>query len=173
MEQHFQYGVACALEEVPASWPINLRGSIDYLTQTASQLGYDALELQLCNPQNYDWKQLRQTAAKGLGDQQRRPYHRDIEEQGKYQIRCLGCLFQPHHLLRKKYKAGRAFHSAGLADETVFLLCPVRSYFLTGLFFGRGRLLPGIQLRLIAFQPFQNRRPLIRHRPGSRFPAAG
>lgn len=62
MEQHFQYGVACALEEVPASWPINLRGSIDYLTQTASQLGYDALELQLCNPQNYDWKQLRQTA---------------------------------------------------------------------------------------------------------------
>ena len=62
MEQHFQYGVACALEEVPASWPINLRGSIDYLTQTASQLGYDALELQLCNPQNYDWKQLRRTA---------------------------------------------------------------------------------------------------------------
>lgn len=37
MEQHFQYGVACALEEVPASWPINLRGSIDYLTQTASR----------------------------------------------------------------------------------------------------------------------------------------
>ena len=62
MKQHFQYGVACALEEVPASWPINLRGSIDYLTQMASQLGYDALELQLCNPQNYDWKQLRQTA---------------------------------------------------------------------------------------------------------------
>lgn len=62
MEQHFQYGVACAMEEVPASWAINLRGSIDDLTQTASQLGYDALELQLCNPQNYDWKQLRRTA---------------------------------------------------------------------------------------------------------------
>lgn len=46
MEQHFQYGVACAMEEVPASWAINLRGSIDDLTQTASQLGYDALELQ-------------------------------------------------------------------------------------------------------------------------------
>lgn len=45
MEQHFQYGVACAMEEVPASWAINLRGSIDDLTQTASQLGYDAPEL--------------------------------------------------------------------------------------------------------------------------------
>ena len=118
-------------------------------------------------------QQFRQAVPKGLGDQQRRPYHRDIEEQRKYQIRCLGCLFQPHHLLHKKYQAGRVECSAGLADETAFLLCSVRSCFLMDLFSGRGRLLPGIQLRLIVFQPFQNRRPLTRHRPGSRFPAAG
>ena len=80
---------------------------------------------------------------------------------------------QPHHLLHKKYEAGRVECSAGLADETAFLLCSVRSCFLMDLFSGRGRLLPGIQLRLIVFQPFQNRRPLTRHRPGSRFPAAG
>ena len=54
-------------------------------------------------------------------------YHRDIEEQRKHQIRCLGCLFQPHHLLCIKNTRPAEWNALpALLDETAFFLfCPV------------------------------------------------
>jgi sugar phosphate isomerase/epimerase len=58
----FRYGIACALEDVPESWPIVLRGDLDEIAAEAERLGYDSIELQLCNPQNYNWRSLKETA---------------------------------------------------------------------------------------------------------------
>lgn len=53
-------------------------------------------------------EQIRQAAAKGLGDEQRRPDDRNIEEKTKNKVVLLGCLFQAVHL-RIQSKARRAF----------------------------------------------------------------
>ncbi|MCC8190404.1 MAG: sugar phosphate isomerase/epimerase [Planctomycetes bacterium] len=58
----FTYGIACALDEVSTQAPIVLRGDIEYLATTAKAIGYQALELQLKDPQNFDWKNLRAVA---------------------------------------------------------------------------------------------------------------
>ncbi len=58
----FTYGIACALEPVSKAAPIILRGDMDYLAETAVKLGYEAIELQMRDPQRYDWAKLRATA---------------------------------------------------------------------------------------------------------------
>lgn len=53
-------------------------------------------------------EQIWQTTAKGLGDEQRRPDDRNVEEKAKNKVVLLGCLFQAVHL-RIQSKARRAF----------------------------------------------------------------
>ena len=62
MGKLFKYGIACSLNETSTSAPIILRGDIEYLAKTAKEIGYDGIELQLSNPQNYDWDNLVSTA---------------------------------------------------------------------------------------------------------------
>lgn len=58
----FKYGVACSLDDVPISAPITLRGDIETICIQAKEIGYNGLEIQLSDPQKYDWKAIRQTA---------------------------------------------------------------------------------------------------------------
>jgi len=61
----FEYGVACSLEkDVPALWPIPLRGPVEYLAETAREIGYTGIELQLRDPERYNWHSLADAAAK-------------------------------------------------------------------------------------------------------------
>ena len=60
----FTYGIACALDEVSPSAPIILRGDMEYLADTAAKIGYEAIELQMKDPQNFDWNHLRTTASR-------------------------------------------------------------------------------------------------------------
>ena len=62
LKKLFDYGVACALNDVPELWPQTLRGSIEDVCKTAAGIGYDAIELQICDPQLYDAKELMETA---------------------------------------------------------------------------------------------------------------
>lgn len=59
----FRYGVACALDQPSRDAPIILRGDIEKIAVAAKEIGYDALELQICDPQKYDWNNLVRTAA--------------------------------------------------------------------------------------------------------------
>jgi len=58
----FRYGVSAALEELPETQPVTLRGSIEYLCSFAKKTGYDALELHVRDPKRYDAKKIRATA---------------------------------------------------------------------------------------------------------------
>lgn len=58
----FPHGIACAVDNPSVEAPIILRGDIEYLAETASGIGYDALELHLKNPADHDWAKLRSTA---------------------------------------------------------------------------------------------------------------
>lgn len=58
----FQYGVTAALEELPLTQPVTLRGSIEELCDTAKEIGYDALELHIRDPKRYDGGKIRKTA---------------------------------------------------------------------------------------------------------------
>jgi sugar phosphate isomerase/epimerase len=58
----FQYGVSAALEELPESQPVNLRGPIEELCRLAKGIGYDALELHIREPKRYDAKKIRTVA---------------------------------------------------------------------------------------------------------------
>ncbi|MCL2000557.1 MAG: sugar phosphate isomerase/epimerase [Planctomycetes bacterium] len=58
----FTYGIACALDKVSREAPIILRGDMDYIAQTAKGMGYQAIELQMRDPQRFDAKKLRQIA---------------------------------------------------------------------------------------------------------------
>ena len=58
----FRYGVSAALEELPESQPVTLRGSIEDLCRFAKETGYDALELHVRDPKRYDAKKIRSTA---------------------------------------------------------------------------------------------------------------
>lgn len=53
-------------------------------------------------------EQIRQAAAKGLSNEQRRPDDRDVEKKTKNKVVLLGYLFQAVHL-RIQSKARRAF----------------------------------------------------------------
>ena len=58
----FRYGVSAALEELPESQPVTLRGPIEALCETAKKIGYDALELHVRDPKRYDAKKIRSVA---------------------------------------------------------------------------------------------------------------
>ena len=58
----FRYGVSAALEELPSSQPVTLRGDIDTLCRTVKEMGYDALELHVRDPKRYDAKEIRRVA---------------------------------------------------------------------------------------------------------------
>jgi sugar phosphate isomerase/epimerase len=58
----FYYGVSAALEKLPESQPVTLRGSIGELCALAQDIGYNALELHVRDPKRYDPKEIRETA---------------------------------------------------------------------------------------------------------------
>ena len=58
----FLYGISAALEELPESQPVTLRGSIEAVCKTAKETGYDALELHIRDPNRYDAKKIRSVA---------------------------------------------------------------------------------------------------------------
>ena len=58
----FRYGVSAALETLPMSQPVTLRGEIDTLCRTVKEMGYDALELHLREPGRYDAHEIRRVA---------------------------------------------------------------------------------------------------------------
>jgi sugar phosphate isomerase/epimerase len=57
----FQYGITGALEELPLTQPVALRGSLDELCKTAKKTGYDAIELHIREPKRYDAGVIRKT----------------------------------------------------------------------------------------------------------------
>jgi sugar phosphate isomerase/epimerase len=58
----FRYGVSAALEELPASQPVTLRGPVDKICRLARDIGYNALELHVRDPKRYKAKEIRETA---------------------------------------------------------------------------------------------------------------
>lgn len=58
----FKYGVTACFNDVNELWPITLRGSIEDCCKTAAEIGYVAIEPQICDPQIYDPKELLDTA---------------------------------------------------------------------------------------------------------------
>jgi sugar phosphate isomerase/epimerase len=63
----FKYGITCGLEKLPVRQPVILRGDIDDLVETVRAIGYDAIELHIKNPTQYDAKALKAAAVrKGL-----------------------------------------------------------------------------------------------------------
>lgn len=60
----FRYGISAALEPLPQTQPVTLRGDIETLCRQASEIGYDALELHVREPGRYDPAQIRETARK-------------------------------------------------------------------------------------------------------------
>ncbi|MCL2381021.1 MAG: sugar phosphate isomerase/epimerase [Treponema sp.] len=58
----FRYGVSAALEELPESQPVTLRGPIEEICPLAKKAGYDAVELHLREPKRYDAERIRLVA---------------------------------------------------------------------------------------------------------------
>ena len=58
----FRYGISAALEELPESQPVTLRGPIEELCRFAKETGYDALELHIREPKRYDTGKIRAAA---------------------------------------------------------------------------------------------------------------
>lgn len=58
----FPYGIAVALDNPSPAAPITLRGDIEYIAETVKRLGMTGIELQMKDPQNYDWIKLRTVA---------------------------------------------------------------------------------------------------------------
>jgi len=57
----FQYGIACALEELLLSQPVTLRGPIGEICKTAKNIGYNAIELHIREPGRYTANEIRKT----------------------------------------------------------------------------------------------------------------
>ena len=57
----FKYGITCALEELPQTQPVALRGSIDEVCKLAKNIGYDAVELHIREPKRYNVEEIRRT----------------------------------------------------------------------------------------------------------------
>ena len=55
----FKYGIACALEELPLTQPVALRGSIEDVCRTAKNIGYDAIELHTRDPKRFNADEIR------------------------------------------------------------------------------------------------------------------
>lgn len=58
----FKYGVTCGLEKLPVRQPVILRGNIEDVAGTAREIGYNAIELHVKNPTQYDGKSLKAVA---------------------------------------------------------------------------------------------------------------
>ena len=63
MSYAFRYGVSCALEPQPERQPVVIRGDIEAVAAGAAKAGYDAIELFIREPRQYDPKRLRTAAA--------------------------------------------------------------------------------------------------------------
>ena len=64
----FKYGITCALEELPLTQPVALRGSIDDVCAIAKDFGYEGIELHIRDPGRYSAEQIRKTVDDyGLG----------------------------------------------------------------------------------------------------------
>ena len=59
----FQFAVTAALEELPLTQPVVLRGTIEEVCKTAKKYGYDAIELHIREPKRYHASVIRKTAS--------------------------------------------------------------------------------------------------------------
>lgn len=58
----FKYGVQCSLEPLPERMPVVLRGTIEEVARLSGQTGYDAMELYLHDPKQYNPAELNAVA---------------------------------------------------------------------------------------------------------------
>ena len=64
----FKYGISCSLEPQPVRQPVIIRGEIEHVADQVKKAGYDAIELFIRNPKQYDPERLSKAAAnEGLG----------------------------------------------------------------------------------------------------------
>jgi len=62
-----RYGIICALEELDQAYPVTLRGDIQSMTGAAAKAGFEAIELHIRDPLQYDGEALKEAArSKGL-----------------------------------------------------------------------------------------------------------
>ena len=57
-----KFAVSAALEKLPESQPVTLRGDINEVCETAAKIGYDAVELHVKEPLRYDAGRIRECA---------------------------------------------------------------------------------------------------------------
>lgn len=58
----FKYGISCALEPQPVRQPVIIRGGIEHVADQVRQAGYDAIELFIREPKQYDAARLNRAA---------------------------------------------------------------------------------------------------------------
>lgn len=64
----FRYGVQCAFQDLPERMPVVFRGSLRRVAEDSRKAGYEAMELYICNPKDYNAAELKAVAAdNGLG----------------------------------------------------------------------------------------------------------
>ncbi|HHT24075.1 MAG TPA: sugar phosphate isomerase/epimerase [Clostridiaceae bacterium] len=51
----FKYGVSCSFDDTSLSAPITFRGDAKYIAESLKKIGYDAMEIHLCSPAQFDW----------------------------------------------------------------------------------------------------------------------
>ena len=61
-DKMFRYGISCALEDLPESQPVTLRGRIDEVCRIAKKIGYDAIELHIREPARYNTAEILEIA---------------------------------------------------------------------------------------------------------------
>ncbi len=59
----FKYGISCSLEPQPVRQPVIIRGEIEYVADQVRKAGYDAIELFIRDPKQYDPARLVKAAA--------------------------------------------------------------------------------------------------------------
>lgn len=57
-----RYGISASLEKLPDRQPVTLRGDIETICRLAKETGYDALELHIRRPAQYDAEEIRRMA---------------------------------------------------------------------------------------------------------------
>ena len=58
----FRYGISCSLEEQPVRQPVIIRGEIEHVASEVRRAGYDAIELFIRDPKQYDPERLMKAA---------------------------------------------------------------------------------------------------------------
>ena len=59
----FKYGISCSLELQPVRQPVIIRGEIEHVADQVKKAGYDAIELFIRDPKQYDPARLTKAAA--------------------------------------------------------------------------------------------------------------